>query len=229
MDLFDLLKTKTHIIWDWNGTILDDVNLCVDVLDMILKKYGLPLVSKEFYLSHCSFPMFKFYEQLGFDLNKYNFSSIADDFMKFYFENLYYKSKIYDDVLVSLNILKANKINMYILSAACESSLKEQVNTFNLRDYFQLIYGVENHLAHGKIERGKDLLNHLSDISKSKILLIGDTDHDFYVAKELGIDMILTADGHQSLDRLSSLGHEVPVLRNKVELRQVITGVFNRH
>ena len=37
------LKKYTNIIWDWNGTLLDDAWLCVDVMNGMLKEHGLPL------------------------------------------------------------------------------------------------------------------------------------------------------------------------------------------
>ena len=33
-----------HIIWDWNGTLLDDLDVSMDALNSILTKEQLPLV-----------------------------------------------------------------------------------------------------------------------------------------------------------------------------------------
>ena len=30
------------ILWDWNGTLLDDVDLCVDALNRLLAGFGYP-------------------------------------------------------------------------------------------------------------------------------------------------------------------------------------------
>ena len=30
------------ILWDWNGTLLDDVELCVDALNRLLAGFGYP-------------------------------------------------------------------------------------------------------------------------------------------------------------------------------------------
>ena len=29
-----------HIIWDWNGTLLNDVNLCLDIANKLLSEQG---------------------------------------------------------------------------------------------------------------------------------------------------------------------------------------------
>ena len=38
-----------HIIWDWNGTLLDDSWLCVESINKSLKKRNLPQIDKEKY------------------------------------------------------------------------------------------------------------------------------------------------------------------------------------
>ena len=32
-----------HVIWDWNGTLLDDVNYSVDLMNALLDRHGLPI------------------------------------------------------------------------------------------------------------------------------------------------------------------------------------------
>ena len=74
--------------------------------------------------------------------------------------------------------------------------------------HFDHIFGIDNHYAGSKLERGRELIEK-SRISPSQTLLIGDTDHDLQVANELGIDALLIADGYQSFNKLSQLHHNV--------------------
>ena len=37
--------TYTHVIWDFNGTILDDVQIGIDSVNVLLRKRGLPTVA----------------------------------------------------------------------------------------------------------------------------------------------------------------------------------------
>jgi len=48
---------KTHIIWDWNGTLLNDVALCIRLLGDLLRHQGKPPVSREKYLEIFGFPI----------------------------------------------------------------------------------------------------------------------------------------------------------------------------
>ena len=58
-----------HILWDWNGTLLDDMWLCVESLNRILKKRERPPLDEKTYKETFSFPVKKYYETLGFDFS----------------------------------------------------------------------------------------------------------------------------------------------------------------
>ena len=56
-----------HIVWDWNGTLLDDLWLCIDSINSVLSSRNMKLVNKKSYRSIFTFPVIKYYEILGFD------------------------------------------------------------------------------------------------------------------------------------------------------------------
>ena len=57
---------KNMIIWDWNGTLLDDVDLCVEAINMLLARESLPLLTgKEEYQRVFQFPIRAYYEAVG--------------------------------------------------------------------------------------------------------------------------------------------------------------------
>lgn len=53
-----MFKNIKHIIWDWNGTLFDDVDICVDNINWLLKKYNLPEITKEKYREIFTFPSY---------------------------------------------------------------------------------------------------------------------------------------------------------------------------
>ena len=64
------MKVK-HIIWDWNGTLLDDLDVSMAALNEVLKSEQLPLVlDKEEYRQYFQFPVIKYYEKVGLILPK---------------------------------------------------------------------------------------------------------------------------------------------------------------
>ncbi len=57
-----------YIIWDWNGTLLDDVGAAVNALNRMLAVRGVAPTTREYYRAHFGFPVRPFYEELGVNL-----------------------------------------------------------------------------------------------------------------------------------------------------------------
>ena len=65
-----------HIIWDWNGTLLNDNWLCVDVINTLLKKRGMPLTTLNTYKEIFVFPVIEYYHKLGFEFTDESFEEV---------------------------------------------------------------------------------------------------------------------------------------------------------
>ncbi len=61
------MEKVKQLIWDWNGTLLDDVRMCVNVMNVLLDKYALPELTCEKYKQVFDFPVKDYYANLGFD------------------------------------------------------------------------------------------------------------------------------------------------------------------
>ncbi len=196
-----------HIIWDWNGTLFDDVDLCVENINWLLKKYNYPQITKERYKEIFTFPVIEYYRRVGFDLEKLDFTKIGKEWMDRY-EQKKYQAKLADGALEIVKNFLNKEIKQSILSAYSENTLIEIVERFGLKSYFTYIVGLDNIYAESKINLGKRLLQIINS-NNDEILLIGDTVHDFEVAQELGCKCILLSSGHQSRKELEKCGVEV--------------------
>ena len=92
-----------HIIWDWNGTLLDDRWLCVDGINNGLMKRGLTPITEETYRNVFTFPVKNYYENLGFDFKKEPFEVAGDEFVNFYGQN-FYRAKLHKSVRSVLDL-----------------------------------------------------------------------------------------------------------------------------
>ncbi len=194
----------THIVWDWNGTLLDDSWLCVEVMNTLLSARNLPLLTLERYRNIFDFPVKSYYEKLGFDFNKESFEVVGMDFMTGY--NLRQKECwLHEDAVNCLKCLEKSEYQQSILSAREQNELRQEIMERKISAYFDHIDGLDDHFAHGKTDVGIRLLNELN-VEKRKVLFIGDTCHDADVAKELEIDCILVPHGHHSKERLRKTG-----------------------
>ena len=73
-----------HVIWDWNGTLVDDTWLCVEVLNGLLSRRGRRPISEIEYREHFEFPVIKLYEYLGLDTDESNYEQTSREFITDY-------------------------------------------------------------------------------------------------------------------------------------------------
>jgi phosphoglycolate phosphatase len=207
----DLLRNKlvgySHIIWDWNGTLLADVEHIWESTAAVLQRFKMPEISFAHYREEFSLPLDEYYQKLGFDSSQVSWQEVAHAFQEEYLQR-FKKAELYPGSRELLAELGAQgKINS-VLSASSQTFLQQALEHFALGDLFAHVYGVPNHYALGKAERGIELLRE-TGIPAETSLLIGDTDHDLEVGREMGVEVLLIADGHQTYERLSRIHHNV--------------------
>jgi len=195
------------IIWDWNGTLLNDLGLCIDSINALLKKRSLKLLDHASYKEVFSFPVKNYYEIIGFDFSKEDFEIPAKEFIDLY-DSSVKNCPLHFSAVEILEFFRQKKYPQFVLSAMKQPMLEKTLKHNGIFPFFEGVAGLNDHYAVSKVERGKELLNEFN-IDVQNTWMIGDTDHDFEVARELGIRCILVADGHQSEERLKETGAEV--------------------
>ena len=196
-----------HIIWDWNGTLLDDVDLCIDVINAMLRGRNLAEVDCSRYREIFDFPVIGYYRALGFDFDAESFEDLAHLYCDAY-DNRVSECSLHADVATVLDRLSQSGSTQSILSSCEQAALHDAINRFGLAQQFAAVVGQSDRYAVGKEAAGRALLAG-SQIPASQTLLIGDTLHDHEVARVLGIDCILVANGHHSRQRLEVVGDPV--------------------
>lgn len=202
-----MMKNYKHIIWDWNGTIIDDVDLCVELINWLLKERNLKTISKDEYKNIFTIPVKNYYAALGFDFEKESFEIIGRKWIEEY-ERRKFECKAYPGIVEVMEKIKNLGIGQSILSAYSQHTLEEMADHFGLTQYFSHIVGLDNIYAAGKLHLGQQLIKKLGN-GKGETLMIGDTEHDFEVATEMGADCILLSSGHYDRKRLETLGVKV--------------------
>ena len=215
----DLLK-YSDVIWDWNGTLLDDVELCSGIMNNLLVSRSLPSITLKKYKEIFTFPVKDYYIEAGHDFTEESFEKISVDFMGQY-EVRKYNCELFPFSTKVLQKFKSLNIKQHLLSAYRQEDLTEFLKHYGINKYFTFIKGLDHIHADEKVEIGKQLMNEISaDGTNSDVIMIGDTIHDFEVATELGADCILIANGHQNIERLKE--QNIPVLKNLEELYNLL-------
>ena len=202
----DLIMYK-HIIWDWNGTLLDDVDLSLEAINIVLARYNRPALQRKRYLKIFTFPVIEYYKTLGFDFNKTPFNMIGTEFIDEYTARMY-QVDLQEGAEDFLKLVDDDSVTQSILSAAKQQMLETLIDHHGLQDYMIRVVGLDNHYAHSKLDAGQAWMAELP-FQPSEVLYIGDTIHDVDVARELGVDIALLALGHSDYDRLVESGQPV--------------------
>jgi phosphoglycolate phosphatase len=211
------LELNMLIIWDFNGTLLNDMQICIDCMNIMLKERKLPPVDLKRYREVFTFPVKEYYLALGFDFEKEPFDIPAHQFIDLYRENLH-RSPLHEGTENMLGYFKDRNYKQVILSAMEQDFLEETLASKGILGYFDRICGITNHLGEGKLEMARELLATIHG-NGEEIWIIGDTVHDYEVAVGSGIPCILIANGHQSYERLETLN--CLVIKNINELKSI--------
>ncbi|MBN1755764.1 HAD family hydrolase [bacterium] len=194
------MKNKIRlVIWDWNGTLLDDMKACLQAINPMLQKRGMPSLTRDHYRQIFTFPVINYYIALGFDFQKEPFSEIAVEYIDEYYRALLH-SPLRRGALNMVDRIFKLGIEQVVISAMEQAMLHKLISKNGLKTYFREVVGLSDHYAESKIDNGKALMKKLK-IPTSETLLIGDTFHDFELASEIGCRCVLFSNGHQNLER----------------------------
>ncbi|CAM3663695.1 HAD family hydrolase [Parendozoicomonas haliclonae] len=212
LTLLNKLNAYKHIIWDWNGTLIDDAFHTMTVVNELLTEQGFAPLTLEQYRDKFCHPVIDFYTDIGLNEDVIPFDQLCLRFNEIY-SDLRKDITLHQEAQEVVRQIAQGSWTQSILSAAPENLLKQGVEEHGLTCCFNHIYGLDNMRAASKIARGQELIRN-SGIAPAETILIGDTDHDFEVAEELGINLVLIAQGHQSFERLLALHPDtLPQLR----------------
>ena len=207
-----------HVIWDWNGTLLDDLDYSIGVMNAVLRSRGLPALDRARYHAVFDFPVRDYYYRLGFDPVRDPFEQLGAEWMAGYDANRL-DCRLQPDARRLLAAVQAAGLSQSLLSAYPHETLVQIIGHFGLAAHFSDLAGLDNIYAHSKAALGRAQLQRLG-LSASSVLLVGDTLHDLEVARELGVDCALVAAGHHPADKLRR--HHDRVLGSLAELPTVL-------
>lgn len=212
------------VIWDWNGTLLDDHWLALDCANAMLARRGLPVMDASRYREIFDFPVRRYYERAGFDLNGEPFERLADEFIAA-FDARVGECGLQPGAEAALAQIASRGIRQAVLSASRQTALEAGIEAAGIAPYFTDLRGLQDHFAVSKRDRGLELMRD-AGVAPDRTVMVGDTTHDADVAEAMGVAVVLVAAGHQSRTRLAATGH--PVIDELSGLAALLQGTFRR-
>lgn len=207
-----------YVLWDWNGTLFNDVDASINSINISLKQYNLPLMTRKRYFDLFCFPVEKYYKKLGFDFSKASYDELAEDFIANYLIESKERAFLQQGAKEMLQYIDNLGIKQSILSASEKQILIERVKFYGIEMFFEEILALDNIFAESKLELGMEWIK--TKNNNQRIVLIGDSPHDYEVATKMGIDCILFSGGHSTKQEL--LSKNVIVIDHLHQLKEYV-------
>ena len=216
------MQSKGMIFWDWNGTLLDDVDFTHGCLNWMLETHGYPQrYDLAAYREIFGFPIEKYYIRAGFDFARHPYPELAARFMVHYNAGVP-ACTVTLHAADTLAELSRRGWQQAVLSASRRDYLIEQVAARGLQGYFTELLGLADIYGVSKVQLGTDYLRR-TGIDPASCVMIGDTQHDAEVAAAIGANCVLYTGGHQSRARLEAVcPHVIDDLAQLPELLETV-------
>ena len=169
---------KKHWIFDWSGTLVDDMGLVVDATNYVLRQHGKEEISREEFRQSFCLPYEDFYKAYLPDVAM---EDVEADFRKA-FDLSEVKVTVLPYAREFLEYLKVQGCRLYVLSSMCAKAFSEHEVELGMDGYFDATYaGVLD-----KREVIAEIMN-THGMGKENTVFVGDMTHDVDTAHHAGI------------------------------------------
>ncbi len=198
--------TRTHLVWDWNGTLLDDLSLVVASTNHAFTAVGGRLVQADEHRARFRRPVAEFYaEILERAVDDEEFGKLDRIFHDAYRLGLTTMTLAAD----AKEALTSWPGSQSLLSMWFHEELVPAVETYGLGGVFTRVDGLRTEVG-GHLKAGH-LAEHLAGLGMTgeQVVLIGDSLDDAAAAESAGAAVVLYTGGFTDPVRLRASGYPV--------------------
>lgn len=198
-----------HIVWDWNGTLLDDNDAVVAAVNAVCSAFGREHIDIDQWRSVFSRPLLQCYERvLQRTLSEQDWARI-DRLYHEQYRDLLHTSRLAPGVPDVLHEWSGSGGTQSLLSMWFHDELLPLVREFELDPLFARVDGLRAEVGGGRKEQ--HLRAHLDGLglAPSEAVLIGDVVDDAQAAEQVGAECVLLTSGVMSRASLEQTGFPV--------------------
>lgn len=202
--LLQMNDMKT-LVWDFNGTIVDDAWLCLDIERKMLRERNMnDDWTIEQYRDLFCFPVIDYYYKIGYTFEKESYDDISIEFNERY-DAAFHRCGLVEGFREKIAEAEEKGYQNVIVSATRQDRLADQVKELGIDHHFVELIGTDDLLASGKVAHALKWMKDSSTSSRDCVY-IGDSTHDKETADAMGIPVCwLTSQGHFSYERLKEI------------------------
>lgn len=215
-------RDRTHVVWDWNGTLFDDHHLVVDALNHVLDEVGLPPTDAATYQRLYTRPVHVFYERVfGRPIDEVEWARV-DELFHVGYRLALQDAQLAVDAHQVLDRVEAGRHTQSLLSMYRHEDLVPLVDRFGIAERFTVIDGLRGPGGGRKapeMEAHLASLLHLDGADPDRVVVIGDALDDAMAASHVGARCVLYDGGSHPRAELEATG--VPVASTLTEALQL--------
>ena len=201
-----------NVIFDWSGTLVDDLPAVWEATNHVFRQAGIPPLSLDQFRSEFQLPFHGFYERYlpGVPLPQ----------LEVWFRTRF--AECQDSIVPlphareMLEFCRAQGLRLFVLTAVHPKAFAVQAETIGFAPFFERIYS-------GVMDKRTRILELLAEngLERDATVFIGDMQHDIETAKEGGVHSVGVLTGYNSLEHLRQAGPDV-IVEHLGELRQIL-------
>lgn len=203
-----------HLVWDWNGTLLDDLPIVVESVNIGLAAYGGSPIDADGYRNHYTRPVSLFYERLlGRRVTDTEWLHINDLFHDAYYSRVA-SVGLAPDATRALDTARGWGFRQSVLSMAPHDHLVAIVDRLGVAAYFDAVRGSEGNRGG---EKAVSLAAHVRvlGVDPGSVVVVGDVPDDAAAAAAVGAKAVLFDGGSHHRHDLEAVG--VPVANSLLQ------------
>ena len=204
------------ILWDFNGTVMNDMGASVGAVNAMCARRGLPAITEEWYTLNLVMPLERFYANIGFDMERERIEEVSEEFQR---ECSKFSRPVFPEVMAALEAFRQKGLRQLLFSSLHHDILIRQAEERGILSYFEGIVGRQDRRLGGKEQAASAYLKE-HGIDPKRVLAVGDLTTDYQMACHVGCPCALIEKGHQHREVLSKVG--AYVLHDASELEQLL-------
>lgn len=207
------MRDIVHVVWDWNGTLLEDLPLVVESVNAALAAHGGEPITIADYTATYIRPVRRFYEVLlGRPVADDEWRHLDTVFHDTYAAAVRERADLMAGAREALRRVDGSRASQSLLSMYPHHLLLPLVDHHGIDDHFEVVHGLVGEGGGRKLphlERHLDEMIHLHGDDPTRVLVIGDAIDDAAAAQHVGARVVLLASGSHPRDELEDTGAPV--------------------
>ncbi|SFI62265.1 HAD hydrolase-like protein [Bradyrhizobium sp. Gha] len=199
---------KPALVFDWNGTLLDDTYALLETTNVILDRFSRPSIDIKTFRDRCDVPLSRLYHSLGMSHEEVE-AVERDEGALFHdtYEPLADKADLREGARRVLELAQRESALLIILSNHIVAPLKSQLRRLGVDNYITEVLAFESRATQYKsMSKGERLRLYMENhnLKPSSTFIIGDMPVETDIARDLGLTSISITGGFVSTSRLQA-------------------------